>query len=186
MPLLGPERTLVKASANGNPYQAWAAGVRSGNVVVSNGPLVEIELDAAKTTATARASFYRPLERLEIVINGAVAAAVPGDKRRTSLRASIHLPADVSCWVAAHVVAQKLAGEPDIQAHTNPICVIRDGKKVALPAARAAVAARWDKEVQWYRSAQLAFPGEREKREFFDFADRATRELAKPQGNARR
>jgi hypothetical protein len=180
VPLLGPERTLVKAGANSDAYQAWAAGVRSGNVVVSNGPLVEAEIDSAKTTATARASFYRPLERLDIVVNGAVAATVPGDGKRTTLTASVRLPEGTSCWVAAHVVAKKLPGEPDIQAHTNPAYIVRDGKKINVPGARAAVAARWEKELEWYRAAQLLFPGEREKREFFDFAERAARELRKP------
>ena len=41
--------------------------MRGGNVVVSNGPLVEVAVDTSKTTATASASFYRPLERLDII-----------------------------------------------------------------------------------------------------------------------
>jgi hypothetical protein len=180
VPLLGPERTLVKAGANGDPYQAWAAGVRSGNVVVSNGPLAEIEVGSG--TVTARGGFYRPLERLDIIVNGKVAASVAGDGRRTSLTASTRLPQGASMWVAAHAIAQKLPGEPEIQAHTNPTYV--NGKSVLVPEARAAVAARWEKEVAWYRSG-LVFPGEREKKDFFDFAERAERELQKPLGDRR-
>ena len=179
LPLLGPERTLVRAGANGDPYQAWAAGVRSGSVVVSNGPLVEVELDAAKATATARARFYRPLTRLDVIVNGSVAASVTGSEGRTELGVSANLPPGVSCWVAAHAVATSLPGEPAIQAHTNPAYVLRDGKPVLFPGVRATLAARWEKEVEWYRSAQLVFPGERERREFFDFAERAARELRK-------
>ena len=175
LPLLGPERTLVKASAQGDPYQAWAAGVRKGEVVVSNGPLVEIELDSAKTTAVARASFYRPLQRLDIVINGAVAATIAGG---TTI--SHRLPQGESFWVAAHVVARSESGEPDIQAHTNPVYVERNGKPVMVRAAREAVAIRWQKELEWYRSAQLVFPGERERKEFFEFGERALAELRKP------
>src|ERR1700693_3925851 len=78
IPLLGPERTLVKAHATGSPYEAWAAGVRSGAVVLSNGPLLDMQVDKKTGTATASASFYRPLEKLEIVRNGAVIAATPG------------------------------------------------------------------------------------------------------------
>ena len=60
IPLLGPERTLVKASRRaGSPYDAWAAGVRAGNVVVSNGPLLEIQVDKQSRTASATASFFR-------------------------------------------------------------------------------------------------------------------------------
>lgn len=92
LPLLGPERTLVKARATGSPYEPWAAGVRSGNVTVTNGPLVEINVDEAGANASASASFYRPLERLEIVRNGVVAASVQGDGKRTRLAASLRLP----------------------------------------------------------------------------------------------
>ena len=52
--------------------------------MVTNGPLVEIEVDAAKTTATAHASFFRPLQRLDIIVNGVVAATVAGDGTRTA------------------------------------------------------------------------------------------------------
>jgi hypothetical protein len=178
LPLLGPERTLVKSSPGGDPYQAWAAGVRNGDVVVSNGPLVELELNAARNAATAKASFYRPLKRLNIIVNGSIAAEISGDGRRTTLTASVHLPETASCWVAAHVIGQNQPGEPEIQAHTNPAYVLRNGKPVSEPGAREALAARWRKEIDWYRSS-LGFPSEREKDEFFDFADRALHELLK-------
>ena len=180
IPLLGPERTLVKAGAKGDPYQSWAAGVRNGNVVVSNGPLADVAVDSATGTATATASFYRPLERLDIIVNGAVAASVKGDGKRSALTASARLPEGVSCWVAAHTIAQKRPDEPDIQAHTNPTYVLRNGRSVTQPAVRAGVAAKWEKELEWYRSGQLVFHSDTEKKEFFDFAERAARELRKP------
>jgi hypothetical protein len=180
IPLLGPERTLVKAAAKGDPYQSWAAGVRSGNVVVSNGPVAEVAVDSATGMATASASFYRPLERLDIIVNGAVAATVNGDGKRNALTASAPLPEGASCWVAAHAVAQKQPDEPDIQAHTNPTYILRNGRTVTQPAVRAAVAAKWEKELEWYKSGQLVFHSDTEKKEFFDFAERAARELRKP------
>jgi hypothetical protein len=182
LPLLGPERTLVKAAANGDPYHAWADGVRKGNVLVSNGPLAEIEIDSAQATATARASFYRPLKRLDIIMNGTVAATVGGDGKRNALTASARLPGNASCWTAAHVIAENQPGEPELQAHTNPTYVLRNGKPVVDPLTRAALADRWQKEIEWYRSA-LVFPGERERKEFFDFAMRALRELRKLPGS---
>jgi hypothetical protein len=172
LPLLGPERTLVKARPSNSPYDTWAAGVRSGNVVVSNGPLVEIQVDPSGT-ARASASFYRPLEKLEIVVNGAVAAAVTGDGKRTSLTGSARIPAGESCWAAARVSAQKLEGEPEIQAHTNPVYVLREGKPVRAVGAREALAARWAAEVKWYRAANLVFPNDTAKEDFFRDAERA-------------
>ena len=40
IPLLGPERTLVPAEPGSSAYEAWAAGVRRGEAVASNGPLL--------------------------------------------------------------------------------------------------------------------------------------------------
>src|SRR5262249_20259270 len=47
IPLLGPERTLVKGSVNGegSAYERWAEGVRAGAVVVSNGPLLDLSVN---------------------------------------------------------------------------------------------------------------------------------------------
>ncbi len=177
LPLLGPERALVKARAGEDPYQAWAAGVRSGNVVVSNGPLVELSFDAASGTARATASFHRPLESLEVVRNGRVVMAVPGDGILTSLTASVAVDRGESCWVAARTRARSLEGEPEIRAHTSPVYHTRDGKPVALRAARQALADRWQAELESYRRAGIVFPGAPQREEFFTQAERALAEL---------
>ncbi|HWB98381.1 MAG TPA: CehA/McbA family metallohydrolase, partial [Bryobacteraceae bacterium] len=173
--LLGPERTLVKARANGSPYEAWAEGVRKGNVVVSNGPLVEIQVKGGQAIATA--SFFRPLEKLEIVRNGRVIASAAGDGTRTSLSATTPAGSEESCWVAARVTARKEAGEPEIQAHTNPVYLLRDGRPVRVRADRERLAARWAAEVEWYRGAGLVFASEADRRKFFDTAEQALAEL---------
>src|SRR5260370_7448147 len=64
IPLLGPERAMVKAHATGSPYEAWAAGVRSGAVLLTNGPLLELTLPKKTGTGTAPARFHPPLEQL--------------------------------------------------------------------------------------------------------------------------
>jgi hypothetical protein len=180
IPLLGPERTLVKARVTGSPYEAWVQGVRSGNVVVTNGPLVEINLDERNSTVRASASFFRPLEKLEIVRNGQVAAAVPGDGNRTEL--SLKLPADrtESCWYAARVVAQRREGEPEIQGHTNPVYLLADGKPVMVRAAREALRNRWQSEVQWYKANVMRLYSEDHKQTFLTEAGRALEELERP------
>jgi len=177
LPLLGPERTLVKAPANGAPYEAWAAGVRQGNVVVTNGPLVEISADESTSTVNASASFFRPLEKLEIVRNGQVVAAVRGDGARTTLTISVQVPNTESCWVAARVVARKESDEPDIQAHTNPKYLLRDGKPVMVRGARETLAGRWESEIAWYKSAALVFGSDAQRRAFFEKAELALEDL---------
>jgi len=180
LPLLGPERTLVKAAAKGDPYEAWSAGVRNGTAIVTNGPLVEVSADESTSTVNASASFFRPLEKLEIVRNGQVVAVTPGDGIRTTLTASVRVPDGESCWVAAHAVARKQTDEPDIQAHTNALYLVRNERPVMVRAAREAVAKRWESEMAWYRSAPLIFRSETERREFFNQAERALGELRRP------
>ncbi len=176
IPLLGPERTLVKARATGSPYDAWSAGVRSGAVVLSNGPLLEMKVDRITRAITASAGFYRPLEKLEIVSNGEVIASASGDGK-TKLTASARVANLESCWVAARVVAKKNEGEPDIQAHTNPVYLLSGGKPVSVPAARESLAKQWEEQLAWYRSTPMLFRDEAQKRDFFDRADRTLAEL---------
>src|SRR5262249_53399969 len=148
--------------------------------IVSNGPLVEISTDAAKATATATPSFYRPLEALEIVRNGRVVASAPGDGKGMRLSVSASLPAGESCWVAARVRAHKQADEPDIQAHTNPVYVLRDGKPVFIPEARRALAAKWKAELEWYRTGPLVFQTEAARAEFFEKSEKTLQVLSSP------
>jgi hypothetical protein len=177
IPLLGPERAMVKAHAAGSPYEAWAAGVRSGAVVLSNGPLLEMSVDKKTGTATASARFYRPLEKLEIVRNGVVIAAIPGDGKRMKLTASTGIDNRESCWVAARVAARKNPGEPDIQAHTNPVYLLTGGKPVMIRAARESLVKQWEEQLAWYKSTTMVFVDGARKREFFDRAEQTLNEL---------
>ncbi|MBI1899185.1 MAG: CehA/McbA family metallohydrolase [Acidobacteria bacterium] len=177
LPLLGPERALVKAPPGENTYDAWARGVREGRVVVTNGPLVELAADPRTGHARATAGFYRPLEALEIVQNGRVVAARPGDGSLRRLTLETRLPVAESSWTAARVRAQKRKDEPDIQAHTNPLYLLKDNKPVLAMEARRTLLAKWEKELAYFRSADIVFPNEARRREFFATAERALEAL---------
>jgi hypothetical protein len=175
IPLLGPERTLVKAAPTPDPYTAWAAGVKAGKAILTNGPLVE--LNANGNTITATASFYRPLLRLEIVRNGEVIASASGDDSRTRLSVNATLSGNDSSWVAARVTARKLADEPDIQAHTNPI-YFGERNGTPVPDARRTLAARWKTQLEWYRSGPLEFATEALRQKFFQDGEQALKVLS--------
>lgn len=196
IPLLGPERTLVKAdtSSAGDPdrsaYDAWADGVRRGAAVVSNGPIldlvvegrgpgavVDLNLEAGQVSGEVHAVALRPLEALEVVANGRVVQTVAGDGRKTELRLPFTIPASESLWVAGRVRAAREGNEPAIQAHSNPVYVLRDRRPVHDPAARAAVAERWRREVDYYRSGELIFASPEQRRELLARLDEATRVL---------
>lgn len=164
IPLLGPERALVKKSGSPDPYAAWVQGVRDGKVVVTNGPIVELDIQDGMARATA--AFYRPLETLEIIRNGEIVATQNGDGTRTRLSATVSAKGG---WYAARVRAKKEKDEPDIQAHTNPLY---PNGPVLIPSARAAIAKQWEAELTRYRTAGLVFSTAQE-REFFEAGERA-------------
>ena len=171
LPLLGPERTLVKGRAGASAYEAWAAGVKKGEVVLSNGPIVELKIEGGVAKATG--SFFRPMETLRIVRNGKVVATAKGDGKRTKLEVEVAVEGGESAWFAAHGVAKKEEGEPEIQAHTNPVYALENGQPVRVKEAREAYASRWAAELEYYRGAKLPFANEQQRMEFFTAGEKA-------------
>lgn len=168
IPLLGPERTLVKAQSGQSAYSAWAAAVARGEVTVSNGPLVEIARSGDEVTATA--SFYQEIETLELVRNGEVVGTAKNGKSLT-----VKAPAG-EAWYAAHAALKKQEGAPQVQAHTNPLYV---GNPKPNPATRSKLAARWQAEIAHYKSANLPFANATERDQFFAQAEQALQVLQK-------
>lgn len=163
IPLLGPERALVKAAPGQSAYAAWAAAIRKGEVTVSNGPLVEIANDNG--VIRARASFHQPIEALEIVRNGQVVTTATNN---TSLETTA--PAQPG-WYAARARLPKPADpDPQLQAHTNPLYI---GNPAPDTATRARLAAKWEAELNYYRSANLPFASTTERQAFFTEAEKA-------------
>jgi hypothetical protein len=171
MPLLGPERYLVRrgsargAAAEQSAYTGWAAGLRKGEGLVTNGPLVELSVSGG--VARAKASFYKPLQRIELVVNGKVTVGT-----------EVELPAAGPVWVAARASAGiEQEGTPEIQAHTNPVYLRWDGT-APDPAARRRVAEQWRAELEWYRNAGLRFADRSLHDRFFADGEKALRILS--------
>lgn len=181
IPLLGPERTFVRRKAGARVYDTWAAGVRAGEAVVSNGPLLELEVNGRGPGATldwsgdrtelrvrASARDWRPVESVEIVVNGRVQARSQG-----GAPVEATLPVTGSSWVAARATSR----EPGVQAHTNPVYALRRRAPVRVPADLEAVRRMWQEQAAWYKSANLVFAREEQRRELFEQLDRATAAL---------
>ena len=190
LPLLGPERALVRAEAGQSSYAAWADGVRRGAVVLTNGPLLEFSVDgqspgdltvwdegSREIQGSARAAYFRPIESIEIVRNGEIVAQKTGDGAGQDQQLDFRLELNESSWLAARVTAQTLEGEPVVQAHTNPIYFHRDGEPVRVGPARQAIRERWRQEVAYYRSGALEFPDERSLRDFLAGVEETSRAL---------
>jgi hypothetical protein len=193
VPLLGPERTLVKASAGRSAYEAWAEGVRNGEVVVSNGPLLELEVNgkgpgasiawegsSSKAEGIATVTFHRPIEKLEIVVNGEVAAVRGGNGTEVTLSLPFAVPLSGSSWIAARARAKSEEGEPELLAHTNPVYLLRNGLPVSVQADRAEVVKKWEAEAEYYRSSELTFQSDTHRRELLEKVERALAVLRQP------
>jgi hypothetical protein len=173
LPLLGPERALVKAAPGESSFEAWARGVKEGRAIVTNGPIVELELDRAGGKVRATAAFFRPLETLEIVRNGSVVATAKGDGSALQLSVEAPLGASDCCWIAARVRAQKQKEEPDIQAHTNPAWLVENAPADQLKAGREVIAQKWEAQLDHFRRAGITFSNATRRQQFFEAAERA-------------
>lgn len=193
VPLLGPERTLVKAPAGRSAYERWAEGVRRGEVVVSNGPLLELSVNGKEpggviswdgSSAAARGSatviFHRPIEKIEIVVNGSVAAARTGNGQDVELSLPFEVPLAESSWIAARAKASNFEGEPELWAHTNPVYLLHNGLPVFVQTDRAALVKKWAQEVEYYRSPELTFASETQRRELLEKIEQALTVLRQP------
>lgn len=168
LPLLGPERMLVRAKAGASAYEAWSAGVRRGEGFVTNGPIVELEVKNGKAHASAQ--FFRAIDRLEIVRNGVVIGQARGAEK-------LQVDADVApggpAWIAARAsVSSDTPDNAELQAHTNAVYLGWNGQAPS-PEARASLARKWNAELEYYRSGPLVFRSEQDRRTFFENAEKA-------------
>jgi hypothetical protein len=191
LPLLGPERALVRAEPGESAYRAWAEGVRRGEVLLTNGPLLEFSANGERSGATlswtgdsavvegrALATYHRPIEVVEIIRNGEVVAQQRGDGQAEEIPLDFEIELKESSWIAARVTAKSFEGEPTIQAHSNPIYFLRDGEPVRTESARASLRERWRSEVEYYRSNELTFPTTASRALFLAGAEKTSQRLA--------
>ena len=194
LPLLGPERTLVKAQPGESAWQTWADHVKRGDAVMSNGPILDFNVngeslgsiidwngDSTTVRGTANAVFHRPLDHLEIVANGKVVASVKGDGIKTELSLPFELELTESTWIAARTESPRLRDDIRIWAHTNPIYVLKDRQPTYIKADRDAVLAKWETEIDFYKSAGFVFEIESQRDELMALSDKVRTILQSPQ-----
>jgi len=151
---LGSNRVFARASGSTN-YAGWVAGVKAGRSFVSNGPLLDFDVDghqpgdvvslteAKRLTARVKASSILPFSRLEIVLNGRPVGHIvraPFNNKPVDgvywmeVQSAVNL--EESGWLAARAL-----DDPDLRspvlprnltafAHTSPIYFLRDGHSV--------------------------------------------------------
>ncbi|MBI2192189.1 MAG: CehA/McbA family metallohydrolase [Planctomycetes bacterium] len=143
-------RVYVKTE-QGFSYANWIQGMKAGKSYITNGPSLDLRVGDREMGETlelagssnrrleveARFLSWYPVDRVELVVNGAVASAQtwPEGVREGTLRHAIEVGADG--WVAARLWgnARDSFGQ-SVYAHTSPV-YFRCG---AAPAERAAAA----------------------------------------------
>jgi hypothetical protein len=115
----------------GFSYESWLAGLRAGRTFVSNGPLVDFQVNGKGPGAAldtegplrirARAVSRVPFERLEIVCNGEVVADQPAVEMREVIMER-EIPVSRSGWIAARAAGKtKTYAGFTVFAHTSPV-----------------------------------------------------------------
>lgn len=118
-------------------YDAWAAAVRAGRTVSTNGPLIDMQVEGLDIGSTVRmtrnggtvevsatANCFWPLDSLEIVCNGRVAASTTAAKGAKHLRLTKRIKVRGSGWIAARCYGLRSHGTAaDKAAHTSAVYI---------------------------------------------------------------
>lgn len=133
---------------NGFSYDEWIAGLDAGRSFVSNGPMLDLRFNGrdaghvfeakseteAMIHVTGTCESRRPLERIEIVVNGEIQKIVtPQNIERDAggymTRIDATIRRDASFWVAVRCFEDHPANRVRF-AHTNPVYLDVEGKPV--------------------------------------------------------
>jgi hypothetical protein len=142
---VGYNRVYVRHAANTIDHAAFVQPLKAGRSFSTNGPIVELEADGQygpgdridvrrgqSIRLRARARSLRPLEVVQIVVNGQVVAEQEGHATRELLVETTIAP-DRSAWAA--VRAFEPSAKSEVFAHTSPIYFNVGGQPVVVPEA---------------------------------------------------
>jgi hypothetical protein len=191
---LGLNRVLVKTDGPLDEAR-FLAGLKAGRSIATNGPLVElalrpagaagawsgpgdeIALPAGRHELEARVSLRSivPVDHVEIVRDGAVAASLPLAGERTTLDATVRLPVSGSGWYLARAHAGR-SRHPVMDFYpfgtTSPVYVTVAGAPVRS-ADDARYFTRWIERVRAGAEAHGGWNTEGEKEGVLESIDRA-------------
>jgi hypothetical protein len=158
---LGSNRTFARTDGQAN-YASWLTAVKAGKTFVSNGPILDFEVDGhgpgdvidfqgtRQVNARVKARSILPFNMLEIVCNGdtighlvmPLSSNTPVDGVY-SMEVQTTVKLDRSSWLAARVIDNPDLRNPilprglSVFAHTSPVYFLRDGRNVRYEASIA-------------------------------------------------
>ncbi|HZN37028.1 MAG TPA: CehA/McbA family metallohydrolase [Pirellulaceae bacterium] len=125
-------------------YQDWIARLRAGQTFVTNGPMLRFTVNGqeagntiklagpGKAAVACEASSQFPLEKLEVLVNGQVAATAAAGEKPEQLTLNQEVPLDTSGWIAFRVRGRRPPGmqAAELFAHTSAVYVEVAGRPV--------------------------------------------------------
>jgi hypothetical protein len=145
---LGGDRVYVK-TVDPLKMRGWLDGLKGGRSFVTNGPMPTLEVEgkgpgetyelaaAGKVRVSATVESYVPFDKIEVVVNGEVAAheeIAAGDTAGVRVRhLDVEVPIGRSSWVALCVRGpdHPLVFDGPAWAHTSPVYVEVAGRRIA-------------------------------------------------------
>ncbi len=147
---LGDCRTYVRLGED-TSMQAWTDGLVAGKSFFTTGPMVEFSVDGATPgetvthdesteTVTIRLtvrSEVAAVGAIDVVANGAIVRKIRLDQQTPAyelpqrLNYTFKLPLTESTWFAVRAHGESMAGLPDVEAHTNPVFVMKGEAPIA-------------------------------------------------------
>lgn len=190
----GSVRTYVHVDG-GFSYEAWIEGLRAGRSFVTNGPALTMtaaghglgETIAAapgeKIPVRVELRSLRPVEWVEILHGGKVAARLENNDARRELVLEAEVEAGTSSWIAARTYSSELLpfqameavgalGIP-IAAHTSPIYIEVEGRPARCGTEDAKLLAAWCDEAIAWAGNTARFHDEEERREMIELFEEA-------------
>lgn len=174
---VGLNRVFVKSGPK-LEHRSWLAALKAGRTFATNGPLLAFNLDGREPgdeitlsgggrslAARVDVKSHVPIDRVEIIRNGAVVATVPVGRDGHSATAEVLLVVDQSGWYVLRAWSRR-PRYPVLDVHpfasTSPIYVTVGGQPVRSPV-DAAYFLAWIDRVAGATAAHQAWntPGER-------------------------
>lgn len=124
--------------------ETWCAGVRSGRTFVTNAPMLSLQVNGQQIgdeiqarpgdnlRIEAEAGSHVPMDRIELIVNGAVVATADATDGGRHAALSHQMTVAESCWIAlrAQGPGHPLVLDAALFAHTSPIYVAVPGAPI--------------------------------------------------------
>ncbi len=143
--IAGAGRVYVQVGSS-LTYDGWIKGYREGRSFATNAPLLKFSVNGKgageeihwaagplSLKVEAEAVSHVPMERMDLIVNGQVAASQKAEEGGKLIRMTRDLPISDSAWVAVRVHGDPhklIPNDTALYAHSSPVYCYRGGRKI--------------------------------------------------------